>query len=255
MASNSEILDRLIKRTMKAFPKNAPIVEHSTPVVAFGDCTTARVATLGINPSFEEFQDSSGELLKGIEKRLVDHESLGGDFTGGLSESQAEKVISGCSKYFLNRPFEWFDDIENVVLKPNGITYSSGEACHLDVIQWATNPIWSKITNQQECISLLENDSEFLKFQITSQGYDFIFLNGNTVIKQVKSLNLVKLQHAGFTSFGHGVRKSRLWLGELGKTKFIGWNLNIQRHETTPSNKADLSEWITKQIQNNKKGR
>lgn len=254
MANNAEILDRLIKRTMEAFPKNAPIVEHSTPVVAFGDCTTARVATLGINPSYEEFQDSSGELLKGKEKRLVDHESLGGEFTGGLSESQAEKVIAGCSKYFLNRPFEWFDDIENVVLKPNGITYSSGEACHLDVIQWATNPIWSKITNQQECISLLENDSEFLKFQITSQGYDFIFLNGNTVIKQVKSLNLVKLQHAGFTSFGHGVRKSRLWIGELGRTKFIGWNLNIQRHETTPSNKADLSEWITKQIQNSKKG-
>lgn len=255
MANNAEILDRLIKRTMEAFPKNAPIVEHSTPVVAFGDCTTARVATLGINPSYEEFQDSSGELLKGKEKRLVDHESLGGEFTGGLSVSQAEKVIAGCSKYFLNRPFEWFDDIENVVLKPNGITYSSGEACHLDVIQWATNPIWSKITNQQECISLLENDSEFLKFQITSQGYDFIFLNGNTVIKQVKSLNLVKLQHAGFTSFGHGVRKSRLWIGELGRTKFIGWNLNIQRHETTPSNKADLSEWITKQIQNSKKGR
>ena len=176
MANNAEILDHLIKRTMEAFPKNAPIVEHSTPVVAFGDCTTARVATLGINPSYEEFQDSSGELLKGKEKRLVDHESLGGEFTGGLSESQAEKVIAGCSKYFLNRPFEWFDDIENVVLKPNGITYSSGEACHLDVIQWATNPIWSKITNQQECISLLENDSEFLKFQITSQGYDFIFL-------------------------------------------------------------------------------
>ena len=255
MANNAEILDRLIKRTMEAFPKNAPIVEHSTPVVAFGDCTTARVATLGINPSYEEFQDSSGELLKGKEKRLVDHESLGGEFTGGLSESQAERVIAGCSKYFLNRPFEWFDDIENVVLKPNGITYSSGEACHLDVIQWATNPIWSKITKQQECISLLENDSEFLKFQIASQGYDFIFLNGNTVIKQVKSLNLVKLQHAGFTSFGHGVRKSRLWIGELGRTKFIGWNLNIQRHETTPSNKADLSEWITKQIQNSKKGR
>jgi hypothetical protein len=255
MGSNAEILERLIKRTMEAFPQNAPIVEQSTPVVAFGDCTTARVATLGINPSYEEFQDSNGVLLKGKEKRLVDHESLGGDFTFGLSESQAEKVIAGCSTYFLNRPFGWFDDIENVVLKPNGMNYRSGEACHLDVIQWATNPIWSKITNQRECVSLLENDSEFLKFQIASQGYDFIFLNGNTVIKQVKSLNLVKLQHAGFTPFGHGVRKSRLWLGELGETKFIGWNLNIQRHETTPSNKAALSEWITSQIQNKRKGR
>ena len=63
MGSNAEILERLIKRTMEAFPQNAPIVEQSTPVVAFGDCTTARVATLGINPSYEEFQDSNGVLL------------------------------------------------------------------------------------------------------------------------------------------------------------------------------------------------
>ena len=255
MSSNAEIHERLIRRAMEAFPPNAPIVEQSTPVVAFGDCTTARVATLGINPSYEEFQDSNGVLLKGNEKRLVDHESLGGDFNTGLSESQAEKVVAGCANYFSNRPFGWFDEIERVVLKPNGMNYRSGEACHLDVIQWATNPTWSKIKNQNECASLLANDSEFLKFQVASQGYDFIFLNGNTVIKQVKSLNLMKLRHAGFTPFGHGMRKSRLWIGELGKTKFIGWNLNIQRHETTPANKEALSEWITSQIQNNKKGR
>ena len=251
MASN-EIQERLIKRTMSAYPLNAPIVEGSTPVVSFGDCTTARVATLGINPSYEEFQDSGGVILKGDRKRLIDHESLGGDFRNGLTESQAEKVVGGCSSYFSKRPFEWFDDIENVVLKPNGMSYRSGEACHLDIIQWATNPIWSKITNQKECASLLENDSDFLRFQISSQNYDFIFLNGNTVIKQLKSLNLVKLQHSGFTPFGHGLRRSRLWLGELGNTKFIGWNLNIQRHETTPSNKEALSSWITGQINQHK---
>jgi hypothetical protein len=252
MAKTVEIQERLVKRSMLAYPPNAPIVQGSTPVVAFGDCTTARVATLGINPSYEEFQDSTGQILKGNGKRLVDHETLGGDFRLGLSESQAEKVVAGCSTYFSKRPFDWFDEIERVVLKPNGVNYRSGEACHLDVIQWATNPIWSKIPNQKECSSLLESDSEFLKFQITSQGYDFIFLNGNTVIKQIKSLNLVKLRHSGFTPFGHGLRRSQLWLGELGNTKFIGWNLNIQRHETTPSNKEALSEWITKQIQNNR---
>jgi hypothetical protein len=255
MVSTTEIQARLIERTMLAYPSNAPIVQGSTPVVSFGDCTTARVATLGINPSYEEFQDSDGQILKAQEKRLIDHESLGGSFQSGLTESQAEKVVAGCSAYFSKRPFGWFDEIEKVVLKPNGIDYKSGEACHLDIFQWATNPIWSKIPNQKECASLLENDSEFLRFQITSQNYDFIFLNGNTVIKQVKSLNLVKLRHSGFTPFGHGVRKSRLWVGELGSTKFIGWNLNIQRHETTPSNKEALSGWITEQIQQNRQGR
>jgi len=254
MGNSSEIHERLIERTMLAYPSNAPIVQGSTPVVSFGDCTNAKVATLGINPSYEEFQDSDGQLLKTEYKRLIDHESLGGNFQSGLTESQAERVVTGCSAYFINRPFQWFDEIEEVVLKPNGFNYRSGEACHLDVIQWATNPIWSKIPNQKECLAMLESDSEFLRFQITSQKYEFIFLNGNTVVKQVKSLNLVNLRQSGFTPIGHGIRKSRLWVGELGDTKFIGWNLNIQRHETTPGNKEALSNWIKQEV-NNKKGR
>ena len=247
MASN-HLYERLIERTMSPYPLSAPIVDGSTPVVSFGNCTTAKVATLGINPSYEEFQDSDGVMLKGDLKRLVDHESLGGDFRSGLNASQAEQVINGCFSYFSKRPFDWFNDIEDVVLKPNGFSYKSGVACHLDVIQWATNPVWSKITNQNECKSMLEADSDFLKFQLTSQNYDFIFLNGNTVIKQLKSLKLLRLRHSGFTPFGHGIRKSQLWLGEFGSTKFIGWNLNIQRHETTPSNKEALSSWISDQI-------
>jgi len=249
MISKEAVQERMIRRTIQAYPANAPIVSGSTPVVSFGDSTKARVATLGINPSFEEFQDSAKKNLDENSKRLVDHESLGGDFRHGLDENQASLVIEGCASYFQNRPFEWFNDIESVVLKPNGIDYKSGEACHLDVIQWATDPVWSKIENKADCQSLLQNDADFLKFQLTSQGYDFIFLNGDTVIKQVKSLGLFKVQLAGFTPFGHGPRKSRLWLGELGSTKFIGWNLNIQRHETTQSNKEALSEWIKQQVQ------
>lgn len=252
MASNDEVYERLINRTKESYPENAPVVQGSTPVVAFGDCMLARVATLGINPSYEEFQYDNGQTLAESDKRLVDHETLGGDFQSGLNDLQAKDVIAGCANYFKKRPYSWFDEIENVVLKPNGIDYKSGEACHLDVIQWATNPVWSKIPNQSECKSLLERDSEFLKFQISSQDYDFVFLNGDTVIKQIKSLNLVKLRLAGLTPFGHGPRKSRLWLGEFGKTRFIGWNLNIQRHETTPNNKEALSHWITEQIKHGK---
>ena len=252
MVSKDEVQERMIKRTMQAYPAYAPVVSGSTPVVSFGDSTEARVATLGINPSFEEFQDGDKNILNGDLKRLVDHEILGGDFRKGLDENQAKLVINGCASYFHKRPYDWFADLESVVLKPNGFEYKSGEACHLDLIQWATDPVWSKIENKTDCESLLQEDAEFLQFQLTSQNYDFVFLNGDTVIKQVKSLGLFKIRLAGLTPIGHGPRKSRLWLSQFGVTKFIGWNLNIQRHETTQSNKEALSEWIKQQIQNKK---
>jgi len=42
---------------------DAPEVPGSTPVIAFGDLTTARVASLRLNPSRLEFLSSTGTLI------------------------------------------------------------------------------------------------------------------------------------------------------------------------------------------------
>jgi hypothetical protein len=53
------------------------VIPGSTPVVAFGNARTARVATLGLNPSSIEFADKKGAILKGAKRRLATHESVG----------------------------------------------------------------------------------------------------------------------------------------------------------------------------------
>jgi hypothetical protein len=60
----------------RSAPEGAYVVPGSTPVLAFGDARTARVATLGLNPSRIEFTDEAGVFLQGNRRRLTTHPSL-----------------------------------------------------------------------------------------------------------------------------------------------------------------------------------
>ncbi len=248
MMTYSEIQERLIQRAMQPYPANAPVVAGSTPVVSFGNPIKATAVTLGINPSYEEFQDSNKKILPFGQKRLVDLETLGVDSRDGLSYEQAREVVDGALRYFDRNPYQWFSEIERVVLNPFLLNYKNESAAHLDIIQWATDPVWSKIANKQDCQDMLDSDADFLRFQLSAYDFKIVLMNGKTVIEQVQKLHLVDLEEVGSISFGNGEARSKVWRGQLGEKIFLGWNLNIQRHETTERNKSDLTNWLKTQI-------
>ena len=66
-----------VKMAARTAPAVASIVERLTPVLSFGDPLCADVATLGINPSRQEFYSAAGDLLTGTKRRLTTTESLG----------------------------------------------------------------------------------------------------------------------------------------------------------------------------------
>ena len=72
--SENLLYESFIRRAMEPYPLNLPIVKGSTPVIAFGDSIKARYATLGINPSYEEFQDKKKKLFPPEMKRLEQYE-------------------------------------------------------------------------------------------------------------------------------------------------------------------------------------
>jgi hypothetical protein len=76
------------------------VVTGSTPVVAFGDPLAAKVATLGINPSWREFLADDGTLLRGPTRRLSTLVSLNADSTTSLRPDQVKTVIAECAAYF-----------------------------------------------------------------------------------------------------------------------------------------------------------
>ena len=95
MSSNYVIEERVIERAMATYPDIPEIVPSSTPVVSFGYPNKAIVATLGINPSSNEFQVGNGNknLLGFGSKELVDTEVLGVESPKHLNREQAIEVI------------------------------------------------------------------------------------------------------------------------------------------------------------------
>lgn len=126
---------------IKTNPLNPAIVAGSTPVVFFGDISKSSVATLGINPSKNEFQ-INGKELTGNLRRFETLSSLGAINLASLTTNQVDRVIESCTNYFTINPYRrWFDQLESNILQKLSASFYSGTACHLDIVQWATDPI------------------------------------------------------------------------------------------------------------------
>jgi hypothetical protein len=120
-------------------------VPGSTPVLSFGNASHAAVATLGLNPSRQEFLDRNGRELGDTARRFETLASLGAPTLDSAPEAMVHRVVNACNGYFEGNPYRgWFDQLE-AVLQSVRASYYDGTACHLDLVQWATDPVWSKL--------------------------------------------------------------------------------------------------------------
>jgi hypothetical protein len=202
------------------------VVPGSTPVIAFGDPNTSRVATLGLNPSRAEFVSPDGRLLEG-DRRFETLASLGLESLADASEQQVTSVWEGCRTYFQRNPYRrWFDQLETVLAGVSA-SYLSGSACHLDLVQWATDPVWRRL-NGQAVVRLMADGVPFLRRQLLTSPIELILLNGRRVLEEFQlALNSrlevqVDLVTVGRTS-------TSLYVGALPSgVRVIGWSMNLQ---------------------------
>jgi hypothetical protein len=177
-----------------------------------------------LNPSKAEFLDSKGQLLSGPNRRLVTKPSLLNEGLASTSEAAIAKIFEGCNGYFQRCPYKrWFDVLEKV-LKCVGASYYDGSACHPDLVQWATDPVWSKLeAHEQE--SLLKADVPFLRQQLAQEGIQLLLLNGASIIRSFNALGGSPLKEVQFAEGG----RIRIFTGwTVSKVRVIGWNLNLQ---------------------------
>ena len=201
MFDQSMIDERVIHRAMEEFPNIDELVPFSTPVVSFGNPQTAEMVTVGINPSSLEFLEGKKvkKLLKPESKRLIDTEILNLKSPKSLSKEEAISVITGCYQYFDKNPYEWFNHLEKYANNYFGYSYfrKEGErqssAAHLDLVQWATDPVWGGINNLTTRQNLLKSDVSFLRYQINSKQFKVVFLNGDQVTKHVTDNKILQI--------------------------------------------------------------
>ena len=240
----------VVAMVRRALPRGCGVVPGSTPVVAFGDPRSAEVATLGINPSWAEFCVGD-ELLTGARRRLADAPSLGLHDPEHATDDQVRRIVADCADYF-SRPganpyWTWFRVLEKVLVAGCDASYLDGTACHLDLVQWATRPVWSKLPAQVRT-RLLRDGVPHLRAQLERDNIRLVLLNGRQVLDQVHKVGLVQLAEAG--TLAHlGDRATTLYRGTAAGVRFLGWSVNLQGTPGANANAflAELAEWVRRE--------
>jgi len=235
--------DHVVAMVRRSPPAAAPIVPDSTPVVAFGDPSAAEVATLGINPSRVEFVEH-GSLLSGERRRLSTLESLGAKSLEKLSDAQVGTVVADCAAYFRRNPYRaWFDPLDAVLRAGTGTSYYEGTACHLDLVQWATDPVWGRIPDIAVRQALLRDGVPHLRAQLATDNVRLVLLHGRQVASQVADSGLAPLAEVERIEVGHV--RCRLFTAEADGVRWVGWSTNLQSSWGVSADfRAELARWV-----------
>jgi hypothetical protein len=212
-------------RIRRPAPDGCSVITGSTPVVAFGDPSAALVATLGLNPSRVEFLDS-GQLLRGQQRRLASLGSLGVESLSHASAETVGRVVGACRRYFWRRPYRrWFDQLETI-LSPLGYSYYDGTACHLDLVQSATDPTWSKLGDDQRQ-RLVNADVPFLRDQLDRSHFRVLLINGSSVRRWAAAT--LGIEFASVAEVARDGAVTGFAVGKFnGKVPVLAWSTNLQ---------------------------
>lgn len=170
------------------------VIRWASPVPSFGDLSTSRVATLGLNPSNREFEDKSGEL-QDPSRRFPTLGSLGLDSWKDAGDRHLRLILDSCREYFLRNPYNtWFRPLDKVISGVSASFYGeSRSACHLDLIPYATARKWTELRADQKS-SLLAIAGDTLGLLLRDSPVRILILNGMSVVKQFQKVAEIRLE-------------------------------------------------------------
>ncbi len=171
-------LTTLIDRLDSPAVSGTDVIRWGCPVPSFGDLSSARVATLGLNPSNREFVDESGDELQGAFRRFHTLASLGLRSWSEVDARHLRLILESCRTYFLGNPYDrWFKRMEQVVAGAKASFYNAScGACHLDLIPYATARKWTRI----------------------------LILNGRSVVEQFQEVACIRLDRQQMRAWSLG---------------------------------------------------
>ena len=209
------------------WPPVPSTVKDSLPVLFFGDLEHARVATIGLNPSRQEYLSPSGQELDGPVRRFETLCSLRAAERTSMTSAQCNQAIQTMRAYLgPTKPvYSWFRPLARVV-EGLGASFADGSAAHLDLVQEATDPTWSSLPKQDR-EDLVERDLAFLRWQIEAFDLRILVCTSATVRDRV-----LPLVGAATVSSGQVARVR--WKVARGRANgrsvgVVGWNIPLAR--------------------------
>ncbi len=217
------------------------ILPGSTPVLLRGRQPDARVASVGINPSIREFLSRAGDELTGAHRRFETLSSLGIDLMTDATDSMLQRMRRRSLDYFEANPYmEWFAPMEALVHAVSGASYFDGSACHLDLVPWATRPLWGGLDAAARA-HLLAAGRPLVAEQLTNPALDIIYLNGRTVCEAVGEFIPLTRRTARFRE--QGPRRS-FFRGLHHRAIVVGCSSNLQEERLRSADREDFMAWV-----------
>jgi hypothetical protein len=252
----------LVKRLSDPKIGELDIITWGAPVPSFGNLATSKIATLGLNPSDKEYVDNSGKELSYGERRFHTLTSLGINNWSDANETHFKSIVELCNEYFSRNPYDnWFKRLDYLI---SGTSFSyyfpSSGACHLDLIPFATNTKWAKLSSDQKT-KLLKEHGDLLGMLLKNSSVKLLILNGKTVIESLKRISDVTydlthmvdwtLPRKGTEGiFGYAYQGVINCVGGVileDKVHVLGFNHNIQSSfGVTTQVQTSIRNWITK---------
>jgi len=121
-----------------------PVCGDSTPVLFFGELEQARLLTVGINPSWQEFCSPGGAVLASARRRFAHSSDL------GPGSDAPRRALDAMREYFGRNPYQkWFARVAHLA-EAFGCSLPGGTAAHTDIAScFATDPPWSGLSADQ----------------------------------------------------------------------------------------------------------
>ncbi|HTD24516.1 MAG TPA: hypothetical protein VK738_17795 [Terriglobales bacterium] len=188
-------LSTLIKRLYETRLSKTNVIPWSCPVPSFGDVSSARVATLGLNPSNREFVDRSGNELVGPFRRFHTLGSLGLARWSEVKVQHLRQIWDSCRNYFSRNPYDlWFRQLDHLIGETEASYYdASGGACHLDLIPYATECKWTSLSHRQRSL-LISVAGDSLALLLRESPVRLLILNGSSVVRNFEKIAEVRLE-------------------------------------------------------------
>jgi len=257
-----DTLPNLIERIEDPIFARTNVIPWSCPVPSFGDLSSSVVATLGLNPSNREFVDDDGDELDGEARRLHTLGSLGLSKWSHVTSWHLDLIEQSCCEYFRKNPYDgWFRSLEFLLSDANVSYYGrSSNACHLDLIPYATARKWTELTPKQRT-TLLELAGDTLGLLLRNSPIRILILNGSSVVsnleriagvtfekREMKDWTLPRRSDAGVAGFAYtGTIRQVLGVKLSRPVGVLGFNHNIQSSfGVTTKVKVAIKNWITK---------
>ena len=218
-------------------PDGCCVPVGSIPALAEGHFTSARVATVGINPhgswKRNDFLPKEWETL---DRDDVDEQLL-------------NRVWEEKTRYFERNTYRYFTALKPV-LNACGVTYGGRYgaeqpdlACSLDLVQWPTNPRWSSLPKgcSPDAQSKLLNDGApfFEKILQENENIQLLLGNGKTVVEQLENTFNVLFDKGKVDDLG-----VHIYCGNLLGKRFVGWSTFMSNSRLNMSQRIELGRLV-----------